>query len=66
MFGKDPFSGTFNLPQLPEPMYNKRYYEDAIDRSKTFKLVVVKGNNMANSAVKGEFQQTFSSKRAKR
>ena len=36
MFGKDPFSGTFNLPQLPEPMVDntKDIYEDAIDRIK--------------------------------
>ena len=36
MFGKDPFAGTFNLPQLPEPMVDntKDIYEDAIDRIK--------------------------------
>ena len=36
MFGNDPFSGTFNLPQLPEPMVDntKDIYEDAIDRIK--------------------------------
>lgn len=36
MFGKNPFAGTFNLPQLPEPMVDntKDIYEDAINRIK--------------------------------
>jgi len=36
MFGKNPFAGTFQLPQLPEPMKDKTkdIYEDAIDRIK--------------------------------
>ena len=36
LFGKNPFSGTFKLPQLPEPMVDntKDIYEDAIDRIK--------------------------------
>ena len=36
MFGKNPFTGTFQLPQLPDPMKDntKDIYEDAIDRIK--------------------------------
>ena len=36
MFGDNPFSGTFNLPQLPDPVVDntKDIYEDAIDRIK--------------------------------
>lgn len=36
MFGKNPFTGTFQLPQLPDPMEDKtkNIYEDAIDRIK--------------------------------
>ena len=36
MFGDNPFSGTFNLPQLPSPVVDntKDIYEDAMDRIK--------------------------------
>ena len=36
MFGNNPFSGTFNLPQLPDPVVDntKDIYEDAMDRIK--------------------------------